>query len=122
MKTSTKNTGETSAWKYVKKAFEIRTTLPAQSHVLLVLSNHSDGKGECWPSYKQLMEETAYSSEQTIADALKYLRDKLGILTWRKGWGNNYRHVANMYKLDYSAMCRLVKKQKEETSAVGVSE
>ena len=104
-------------WKFVKVARYIRTEKPAQHHVLLMLSLYADQKGYCFPSYQNLMDDTSYGSEQTISDAIKYLRDVLHILTWKQGHSNQYRNIANGYTLNLPAMVELLTKQRAERRA-----
>jgi Helix-turn-helix domain len=112
-----KKSSTESAWKYVKLAFDIKTEQPAQHHILLILANHADQHGGSFPSYKLIMEETAYGSKQTIASAIKYLRDELGILAWKRGWGNEHVTKSNSYCLDFEAMSALVREQKSGKSS-----
>lgn len=96
-----------SAWRFVKLAFKMRAPEPAFRHVLLTLADFANQKGECYPSYQTLMEETGYASKQTIADALRYWRDK-GVITWEKGWGNSHKSKPNVYRFNEQAMWRQV--------------
>lgn len=103
----------TSSWKWVQLARGMRTKTPVQHHILQVLVQHADIHGKCWPSYQCLMDETGYRSKTTIANALVYLRDELKVLTWNPGHGNQFKHFANLYQFDQTAMVAVLKQQKK---------
>ena len=101
-----------SPWKWVQLARGIRTKKPVQHHVLVVLVQYADLTGACFPSYERLMLDTGIKSKSTISDALKYLRDKLKIISWTPGHGNQFKHVHNRYRFDQGQLVTLLKKQK----------
>jgi hypothetical protein len=106
----------------------IKTEKPCQKHVLTALAIRTNTKTDtCHPSYERLMSDTGLS-RCAVSDALKYLRDKLKVLTWKQGHSNQYtKPMANLYHLDYRAMLALAEKSAESDlesaeSETGVAE
>jgi hypothetical protein len=91
----------------------LRSPEPAFGYVLITLAGYANADGVCYPGYGTLMQDTAYTSKQTITGALKYWRG-LGVLTWKKGWGNVHKSRPNVYQFHEDAMRTLYAKQKAE--------
>jgi hypothetical protein len=101
-----------SPWKWVKMVRYIQTETATEHHVLQVLGAYANLHGSCFPSYETLMRDCRFKSDHTLTVALEGLR-KLGVLTWKKGHGNQFKRIANVYTLDQEAMLNLLRKQKE---------
>jgi hypothetical protein len=106
------NIKPTSPWKWVKMVRYIQTKTATEHHVLQVLGAYANLEGCCYPSYEALMRDCCFSSKHTLSRALKGLR-KLGVVTWKKGHGNQFRKFANVYTLDQDAMVSLLRDQKK---------
>jgi helix-turn-helix protein len=92
------------AWQHAARS--IRTDTPEQKLILLLLVSHARMNGACWPSYACLLRESSLGSDHTITSALRYLRDTLKLLTWKKGWGNAHKKVPSVYQLDTDAILK----------------
>lgn len=103
-----------SPWRFVKMAANIRSAKLSYFAVLMVLADHANPDGVCWPSYTTFMSRLGISRKKTVADALTYWRDA-GVLTWVKGWGNSHGKMPNKYQLDGDAMQRIIDTQKSES-------
>ena len=100
-------------FRFTKAAFQIKTNTASQKGVLLVLGHRADNDtGVCHPSYERIMHDTSIRSEDTVKNAIQYLRNDLGVVTWVRGWGNAHRSRANTYTLDYEAMLQTIEKQR----------
>jgi hypothetical protein len=102
-----------SPWRFLKLALCLRTPEPAFRHVLITLADHANRDGVCYPSYDLLLAETAYTSKQTITGALKYWKN-VGVLKWKKGWGNSHERKSNEYQFNEAAMEALITQQKAD--------
>jgi hypothetical protein len=95
-------------WRFMRAARIIHTDTPAQKLILMLLASHINGQdGSCYPSYDLLMRESGFTSKATITSALQYLRIKLKIVKWTKGWGNAHGRRSNRYQFDFDTMSRL---------------
>jgi hypothetical protein len=107
------------AFRFSRAALGIQTKTTAQKLVLLTLAIRTSGKtGTCHPSYESLCHDTGLG-RATIASTLRYLRDELHILSWKRGHSNQYtKPLANLYTLDYERMAKLSEESAEFTSQV----
>ena len=112
----------TSAWRWVQLARFIRTKQSAAKLVLLMLALHANKKGECWPSHETLMRLCEFGSKHTLLNALKYLRDDLKVIEWQKGHSNQFKAIANTYRLQQDRMMQLAKQARDDTRAQKVAE
>lgn len=94
-------------WKYLKLAVGIHPKRKAFGYVLIILADHADEKGVCFPPYETLMDRTGITSKNTISDALAYWKDA-GVLTWQRGWANAHGSRANTYQLNADAMQAMI--------------
>ena len=101
-----------SGWKFVKLGFQLRTKTAAQKSILLVLANHADKNGVCWPAYDTLLRETKLRSKTTINSALDYLRHR-AVIDWERGWGNAYDARSNHYQFHPEKMSTIVDRQEK---------
>lgn len=113
-----------SSWRWLKLALRITAPQPEHKYVLIVLADHADDKGLCYPSYGTLLRETGLASNHRIADALKHWKS-VGVLTWRKGWGNTHKQVPNVYQFHEEPMIVLgqhkVESSKDESAPVALT-
>jgi len=100
------------AWRWLKWALSVPAPKqPAFKFVLVVLANHADEWGTCYPGFELLMRETGYS-KQTISDAIHYWREK-GVINWKRGWGNDHARKSNHYAFDAGQLSRLAAQPEE---------
>ena len=109
-----------SAWRFVKLALKLRAPEPAFGYVLITLAGYANAEGVCYPGYGTLMEDTAYTSKQTITRALKYWRS-LGVLTWRKGWGNTHTRVGRTFTSSMKTQCARSTRSRRPSKEISVS-
>ena len=95
-----------SRWRFVKVAFDLSAPYPAYHHVLLALARYANEQGVCYPSHDRLLDDTGYGTKTTIVNALKHWKS-VGVLKWKKGWGNAHGRRSNVYQFDYDAMVAL---------------
>jgi hypothetical protein len=95
-----------SRWRFVKVAFDLAAPHPAYRHVLLALARYANEHGICYPSHARLLDDTGYGTKTTIVNALKHWKS-VGVLKWRKGWGNAHGKRSNVYQFDYDTMLAL---------------
>ena len=111
---NTRTIADRSAWRFLKLALKLRAPKPAFGYVLITLADHADPDGVAYPGYETLMKATAYTSKQTITEALKYWHS-LGVLTWKKGWGNIHKSRPNIYQFHEDVMRTLYTQQKSDS-------
>jgi hypothetical protein len=104
-----------SHWRFVKVAFDVSAPHPAYRHVLLALARYADKQGVCYPSHDRLLDDTGYGTKTTIVNALKHWKS-VGVLNWKKGWGNAHGRRSNVYQFDYNAMLSLASMKKHSRS------
>ena len=95
-----------SRWRFVKVAFDPPAPHPAYRHVLLALARYANEHGVCYPSHHRLLDDTGYGTKTTIVNALKHWKG-VGVLKWKKGWGNAHGRRSNVYQFDYDTMLAL---------------
>jgi hypothetical protein len=95
-----------SRWRFVKVAFDLSAPHPAYRHILLALARYANEHGVCYPSHDRLLDDTGYGTKTTIVNALKHWKS-VGVLKWKKGWGNSHGRRSNVYQFDYDAMVAL---------------
>lgn len=82
---------------------EVRGLSPVQRLVLLSIANHADKYGDnAWPSVATIREETDLARDNTVRDALRFLRDE-GWIEVEVNGGGDHRVRAdrrpNLYRL-----------------------
>lgn len=98
-----------ASWLYEDLAWKIQTPTPTIKAVLALLAKQANDGGHSYPSYEYVMACSGIGSKTTLSTSLRFLRDELKVLTWRKG-GVGYANP-NRYTLNLSAMKRLVETQ-----------
>ena len=95
--------------------------------VAVVLADHADNDGVCWPSYRKIAERTGVD-ERTVRRHVKYLIE-LGVLTkLRTGAmmkvGEKSVNVTNAYRINEDILRRfpLMNPPKLSTTSLGISE
>ena len=78
--------------------------------VLQFLAKKSNDSGESWHGYESIAAHCSLSRSQT-ALALKYLRDKLKLVSWTKGTGGSQKQSTNIYALNLQCIQDLIKAQ-----------
>ena len=100
---------ETTAWRYVKAAFAIKTKTPSQRLVLLELARYADNDtGITYPSYDTIMKNTSIGSRSTVSAAFEYLQEERIADCLKKGWGNQTDSKSSVYRLNYEQMVKSV--------------
>jgi helix-turn-helix protein len=85
--------------KYINDAIAQASSIkdPSAAHILLVLANHADEHGECWPSHQLIAKETGLgiATVKRKLDVLKQ-QERVQWTTGRgKKAGNRYRLIAH---------------------------
>jgi hypothetical protein len=85
--------------KYINAAISQAQSIgdPAAAHILLVLANHADQYGECFPPYELIAKETGYS-RATVHRKLLLLK-RQGRLQWTTIRNSQGKNVRNRYRL-----------------------
>jgi hypothetical protein len=100
----TKPTKTVDAFRFIRNVLDIQTETPAQKSVLVALALRANHRtGTCYPSYEVLCRDTGLA-RSVVARAIIYLRDKLQVLTWKRGHSNQYRRQADLYTLNAKVM------------------
>lgn len=98
---------ETSPFRFTRVVLGIPTAKASQKAVLTALAIRANSKtSDCHPSYDRLMKDTGLS-RSVVAAAVVYLRDVLRVVSWKRGHSNQYKKLANLYRLDYRKMLAL---------------
>jgi hypothetical protein len=71
-----------------------------QKHVLLILANYADERGECWPSVENMAEKCG-ASKRTVINAVSKLIDG-GFLTASSQFRRDGRRTSNRYTLNFN--------------------
>src|SRR4051812_27344324 len=118
MKTKTRPNVRKASWTCLDLAFKVQTETHAQKLVLLYLAKSVNDSLSCYPSYAAIKRHTGVTGDSTISEVLKYLRDTLKVLKWRRGSAK--RREANRYMFDIAHMNTAVVNQlKQATPATG---
>lgn len=84
---SSRQEDENTLLNYLNDAFEASCPSKACKWVLIVLANHANEKGECWPSIGRICRHSGLD-DRTVQRALKELIDK-GFITINRMIGRN---------------------------------
>lgn len=108
-----KNKSRKPSWQYLFFARRIQTGPRhyAAKLVLLHLADTANDSGTSWHGYKSISAFSNGLSTNAIHEALCYLRDNLGILSWTRGSGGFNKKDTNHYALDLEAMKAVVAEQ-----------
>jgi len=70
---------------------------PARA-ILMVLADHADEKGICWPSIATIARETGFASS-TVKHHLRNLRDDHGVIDWQQRADAKGDKTSNLYRV-----------------------
>jgi Helix-turn-helix domain len=85
--------------------------------LLVFLASRANGSGNSWYGYAAISKQTGLSIA-TINRATKHLKE-LGVLTWDKGFKNQYEKKTNYYYLNLERMRELAELQEKQANAQG---
>jgi hypothetical protein len=100
------------SWQYLDLAYKVQ--FPRNTYapriMLWFLAKSANDSGKSWYGYRAMQAHTGLSNAG-ISSGIRYLRDKLFVLTWEHGSGGINKQATNAYQLDLQAMRRLVASQ-----------
>jgi hypothetical protein len=101
------------SWQYLDLSFKIQvpTRYESKKLLLIFLAAKADNHGRSYHGYASIRAHLGFNSQSTVSGALKYLRDELGVLSWRHGSGGFGKKDTNLYQLDLEAMRDVVTSQ-----------
>lgn len=100
---------------------------PAVKLVAVVLADHADRDGLCWPSYRRIAERSGLD-ERTVRRHVKVLLDLGVIEKLRTGTmaqvGDRFVHVTNLYRFNEDRLRRfpMLVSSKLSTEGLGISD
>lgn len=101
------------SWQYLFFARRIQTGPRhyAAKLVLIHLGDAANNQGQSWHGYSAIGKLCNNMTASAVRSALLFLRDELGILTWKSGTGGFNKKDTNTYTLNLEAMKAVVANQ-----------
>ena len=108
-----RNSARKPSWQFLDCSLKLQVPPRHESKKLLLifLAAKADNFGRSYHGYASICAHLGFGSKSTVSEALKYLRNDLGVLTWEHGSGGFEKKSTNRYQLNLDAMRDVIARQ-----------